>query len=173
MNSLPGQKVNKINRINSGFSFIEMILVIGIITTLMVLIIILVKPMERINYAKTESAKAQIKALSNAIEAQRVTLQKTMLQITGNVCTACSCNGGVDARTDTTCINAANASWAKISTKPMSRDPWGNTFTFEENELEFNNADCRYDQIISPGPNHTRGDADDIIVNVTHFSCPP
>lgn len=159
----------KITAYKKGFSLVELLMVLAIMAVLAIIIIALINPVGRINYAKTKSANAQMKSIANEVIMSRVVNQKTMGGITGSFCTMCSCYDR-DLRSDP-CINQTNTNWAKISLKPMPKDPWGNNYTFDENEGE--GGGCGYDSIKSAGPDHIFRNGDDISFDVSpHYSCP-
>ncbi len=162
----------------SGFTLIELLLVLAIIGVLSILIIVAINPAGRIKDTQIKSAKAQLKSLSNEIEFARVANQKVMGAITGSYCTDCGgCRCG-DARPGGACFTVSQNNWRKITQKAMPLDPWGNTFTFDENEGEGGSC-INYDYLKSPGPDHILGNSgcsangtDDIWYTVPRFICP-
>ncbi len=59
---------------------------------------------------------------------------------------------------------ACNGECNNIST--MKRDPWGNPYGIDPNELEFSGALCRRDLVLSAGPNGIVDTSDSIINDV-------
>ncbi len=57
------------------------------------------------------------------------------------------------------------ASYAKVTTAPLPLDPWGDPYTWDENEGE-NGISCTKDSISSAGPDRTLYTADDRGFNV-------
>lgn len=48
-------------------------------------------------------------------------------------------------------IETATGGIFKITS--LNRDPWGSPYALDENERESSPTDCRYDTILSAGPN--------------------
>ncbi len=79
MKDLPKLKINKTTHFpnkNLGFSLVEMLMVLAIIVVLAAIIIALINPLGRINYAKTQSAKAQMKTFQMKSKVHRFSTKR-------------------------------------------------------------------------------------------------
>lgn len=106
----------------SGFTLIELLVVISIIAILSVIGITVFTSVQ--NNARITATKATLDATYKAIEQARTLQQKTLLQVTGNGCTACSC-GSFDA----SCLSVLNTTFVtKLNMQSIPRDGWGILF---------------------------------------------
>ena len=153
-----------------GFTLIELLVVIAIIGLLSSVVL------ASLNSARAKAKTAAVNEEFHQIQVQvdnvRDTQNKVLGLITGNWCTECAFSGGVKAITQSSALAANVTSWSRVGWSQPPIDPWGAPYTFEENELEFNASDCRYDQAASAGPDGIFYTADDLNLNISHFTCP-
>ena len=160
-------------RVAAGFTLIELLVVMAIIGLLASMISASVSTAR----VRAQAAKlaADFQQIHTSIEAARTS--SVLWRVTGSGCSECAnCMGAANLHTlpsSHPCIvDLTNAFVAKIGMSALPRDPWGNPYTLDENEQEGGPLDCRYDTVVSPGPDHRRG-GDDITFNVPHFTCTP
>lgn len=164
-----------------GFTLIELLVVIFIIGLLAVVVLVSLNT-SRTN-AKYARAKQEIQEfLKSAVIAQGTTGQ-TLRQITGNGWSEGPCMGlDLRALADShACVQNWYNAIAAIQTATgntvqglvnMRRDPWGSPYGLDENELEFDSSDCRFDSIRTAGPDGVIGTGDDYSIRIPHIRCP-
>ncbi len=153
-----------------GFTLIELLVVIGIIAILIA--IGTVSYTGARNKADQAKVQADFQTMTKLIEVQRATQNMVLKDITGTTCSECTCRN-IDPTSSATCMSNLNASWDTITTEQaLLIDPWGNPYTWDENEHEVNSSDCRYDQLRSSGKDGILSNSDDVIYDLPHFLCP-
>lgn len=162
-----------------GFTLIELLIVISVVGVLAAAILVMVNPLAQINKAQNANLQLGINQMVKSIDLTRISYDNALGNITASWCSSCSCRC-VDARSDTTCLNVMNNAWSKVSSKPLPRDPWGNIYMWDENELESTGTCPGYgrDALISAGPDHIHGsgscptnDDDDTIYWIPYYKC--
>jgi len=141
-----------------SFTLIELLIVIAILGGLAAAVLVAINPNKRVSQAQAAIIQTDFSSMRNAIDTERVASQRPLGQITGNYWSAGSCQPPTKA-TDDVCVNQMNASWQKITQKNMPKDPWGNPYLLDENELE--GGACGPDGLQSVGPDHISGGEDD------------
>ncbi len=168
-----------------GFTLIELLVVIAIVGMLSSII------MSSLSSARQKSIVAKLKADAHMIDAKinlaRSNADLVMLGVTGSGCTSCGFNTSSSMQSQTAALAVNTANWVKLGFSSPPLDPWGNPYTFDENEHEGSTANCLYDTVFSAGPNgvfngNTGGSNpprivypgvnDDYYFDVTHFRCP-
>jgi len=175
---------NKIlNKKSRGFTLIELLVSIAIMGLLSSIVI------ASVSAAKTKSntakAKMEMNQIVRAITMAQREKEAYLLTITGSGCSDCSGRGGGDYR-NTPTSNAFYIAWASAISKielaanglaigisNITRDPWGTPYSLDENEGESGDSDCRYDILLSSGPDGISYTADDIFSEqIPHSKCP-
>ena len=117
--------------------------------------------------AKIGRAKADMGGLKSAAMGLRAAHDTSLAVAMGSTCTACDFQGR-NVGSPPVC-GAAVASYAPrfmlLSYDRPPFDAWGQCYMLDENEGEFEASDCRYDSIISAGPDQRwsgSGDGDDV-----------
>ncbi len=160
-----------------GFTLIELLVVISIIGLLAS--IVMVSLISSRQKAKIAKARADMQQFLKIVQVAQGESGKTLMQITGSGCSACSvCWGAGDLR-NVPATNGCYAAWVNIlntvesaavgtvsGIKKLTRDPWGSPYVVDENEKEFGPNDCRLDSFCSPADNGIAGDSDDICFEV-------
>lgn len=157
----------------SGFTLIELIVVIAIVGILATAGIFSYQA--SLDKANMTKAKVDIKDIIKAIEIARINSGKTLIEITGTVCSELSCrNGNIKTAG---CLGDYQAAIDKIEMaagskllKSLPIDPWNNPYLINENEGE--GGHCWPDNILSAGKNGTYYDSDDINVNFSPLCTP-
>lgn len=139
-----------------GFTLVELLVTISIISILSVIGITVYSGIQ--NRARDTKVSADFDAMYKNIEIARSAEQKTLRQITGQGCSDCN---GCRSSDWAACLSIMTSSYAKVTSAPLPIDPWGRPYYFDENEGEFNSADCRNDSIRSAGPDGSYGTGDD------------
>ncbi|KKR80674.1 MAG: Fimbrial protein pilin [Candidatus Daviesbacteria bacterium GW2011_GWA1_41_61] len=154
----------------AGFTIIELLVVISILAILST--IGFLSYFNTINKTTTTIVKADFVSIYKSIAIARLAKQKTFGQITQNFCSECaSCRASPNVSLDQACIDDLTASWQTISSDLLPRDPWGNPYLWDENELEGGN--CNRDSLRTVGADHLYGTADDIVSYVPRYICTP
>jgi len=175
---------NKIlNKKSRGFTLIELLVSIAIMGLLSSIVI------ASVSAAKTKSntakAKMEMNQIVRAITMAQREKEVYLLTITGNGCTYCSGTDGYDYRNIPT-SNAYYIAWVNaiskielaanglaIGVSNITRDPWGTPYHLDENEGESGSGDCRYDNLLSAGPDGIAFTSDDILSEqIPHIKCP-
>jgi prepilin-type N-terminal cleavage/methylation domain-containing protein len=165
----------RISRVRQGcgFTLIELLVVISIISLISSAVL------ASINRARDRARANKLIADFDSVRKQiELVRNGRLIDVTNNGCSDCICRSVANIHTlpatDACIINLTNSWVARIGFSVLPRDPWGNPYTLDENEHESSNADCRYDQAVSPGPDHmlTYG-GDDVVYNIPHFFCMP
>lgn len=157
-------------RKQEGFTIVELLIVVIIIGILSVLVIPnLNKSKDR---AKSAKAKGDIDTFIKATVAARIDSGNVNLRtITGVSWSANGCYNR-DLRnvptSDSCYINWNNALTKVIDAVhggvnglDMARDPWGSPYLLDENEGEQIATPCRYDSLVSAGPDGRSGSPSD------------
>ncbi|MCL4427184.1 prepilin-type N-terminal cleavage/methylation domain-containing protein [Patescibacteria group bacterium] len=149
-----------------SFTLIELLIVVAIIGILAALIIVSVNV--ALTNSKIARTKQDLQTFTRAVSIAEANTGKALMQITGSGCSECGFNGSNDIGENLNNLldsnagvqqwyndlqaiqNACNGDCNNINT--MKRDPWGNPYSLDENELEFSNDLCRRDFISSAGP---------------------
>ncbi len=160
----------------AGFSLVELMVVVSIISVLG----LIAQPnyTKFVDRAKTNSAKATMSSAKAGIMGLREIDEVNLMGITGQYCTACLSGRADGADPITWTPAAADSVWKRIGFDTTPRDGWGRMFLLDENEEEFNAADCRFDIILSAGADHIyqgTGDGDDVfgddvIIRIPYFN---
>lgn len=159
-----------------GFTLVELIVVIAIIGLLATVGITSYNMV--LNNSKTTKASADLKEFKSAIEAARIKTGSTLMDITGNGCSACLvCTGDLrNVAATHGCVVAFENVITTVSSAggfditALGRDPWGSPYVIDENDGEYESNPCRPDTLRSVGPDGTYGSADDIIINLRTIS---
>lgn len=168
----------KIN--NNGFTLIELLVVIAVIGFLAMIVFVSLSSAR--DKAKLARAKQEINSFMKAAVIAQGESRNTLLQITGNGWSEGPCIG-LDMR-NLADSNSCVQNWYNVLTTvqaatnnsvqgltDMRRDPWGSPYALDENELEFNQSDCRYDTIKTAGADGRLYTGDDYSVNIPHIIC--
>ena len=159
----------------NGFTLIELLVVVAIIGALSSIVI------ASLSGARSKAQKTRVLADFRSIQTQiditRTSQNKTLMQVVqGTGCSDCPFR---DSNTVNSAARAAdrtllNTEWQMVGFNSSPLDPWGTPYLFDENEQENGVNDCRYDLLISAGPNKIDDaqTSDDIMTNVSHFNCP-
>lgn len=169
-----------LNKTEKGFTLIELLVVISIIGLLASIVLVsLNSARNKAKYARSKEEIAQFIQLALNAQGEKV---QTLMQITGNPCSECSCRGRniqSIADSDPCVVNWYNA-LTKIQEAAgfgtnikMKRDPWDAPYGLDENEQESGSSDCRHDYIFTAGPDGIPGTADDYGININHIFCSP
>lgn len=123
-----------------GFTLIELLVVIAVIAILSLAGIAVFTVIQ--NRLRTSATSATLEAVYKQIEQKRIANQTTLLNITGNGCSECSCRNGGGGY-DLTSINSAgclavlNTTYVtKLGMQSVPYDGWGNPILMDENEFE-------------------------------------
>jgi len=159
------------NRNNTtGFTLIELIIVVVIIAVLATLGL---NSYSRITKQANETrVKSDLNSIKKAVILARSISKKTLGEITGDWCTACTvCSGNLKNVPDThACVQDYQRFISRIQPyediSHIKRDPWGSPYTLDENDGEFASNRCRPDTIRSVGPDGIYANSDDIVVSL-------
>jgi len=161
-----------------GFTLVELIVVIGIIGILATLGVGSYTNIQK--KARETKISSDLGEIKKAIESARITSGKTLGQITGNYCSACSaCWGAGDLRNvpdSHLCavrwLNAVTKISAQglIGVEDIRRDQWGSPYWLDENDGEWASDICRIDAIASAGPDGIASTADDLYIRLKPIS---
>lgn len=137
-----------------GFTLIELLVVISIIAILSIIGMVVFTNV--LKMARSQRVKADFDAMYKNIEQARIFQQKTLPRLTGNNCSECVCR-----RKDANeCLDVMTSSYAKITSAPLPKGPWGRPYMFDENEGEEyprgSGIVCRKDVLLSAGPDYIR-----------------
>lgn len=159
-------------KFSKGFTLIELLVVISIIALLTSIALVAMSNARQ--KAKTTKVTADFHQILTQIDLARNNSNQVLGGVTGNFCSDCAFRNGVPYNDPTHSADRAAllTSWQNLGVQKIPIDPWGSGYMFDENEHEAGNADCRYDALISPGPDGIDSTADDISTNISHFSCP-
>ncbi len=157
-----------------GFTLIELLVVIAVLGVLAAGVFVVINPLKRIQQAQNAQLQTTFAEMYGRINEERTARGGIVMgKITNNFCTDCVCRGK-NTKTDSTCINATNASWQKITGKNSPLDPWGGVVSFDENEQEGGDTSCAFDTLSSAGPdNILEAGGDDIRYAFLHIVCHP
>ncbi|MGE0525695.1 MAG: prepilin-type N-terminal cleavage/methylation domain-containing protein [Bdellovibrionales bacterium] len=147
-----------------GYTLIELAIslaIIGIVATLALSTYDGLATHSRVNRALLEMAE-----IKQIIVGLRVQEERILKDITGSNSTAAYFQGRT-VGSDPVCSTPLSAAptWQLLGYDPPPTDPWGNCYLLDENEGEFGPADCRFDAIISGGPDKRwegSGDGDNV-----------
>ncbi len=114
-----------------GFTLIELLVVISIIAILSVIGMVTFTTVQ--NNARINATKASLDAVYKAIEQQRILQQKVLKDITGSVCTFCSCDFPLEGECLTRFHNTFVTS---LKMESIPKDGWGDPIWLNENENE-------------------------------------
>lgn len=162
---------NQVCQKERAFTLIETLVVISVIGLLASVALV------GVNSARTKAINTKVSAdlvqIQKQIDLARLNRNATLLQITGNGCSDCA-SRGTKVITNTANLTTLLNSWRQIGFSASPQDPWKTPYLLDENELEANSTDCRYDSVWSAGPDgiNNGGIGDDIAINITHFICP-
>lgn len=172
-----------------GFTLIELLVVISIISLMSTVIF------SAVNSAKAKSSIARLKLDSKQIQTQvditRNNLDKTVVQIDGDLCDFCNFADNQPIMTQTAALNNNDNDWKSLGFKKAVTDAWGRPYIMDENEGDPNWTACTvHDIVYSVGANGlwesssyngdkatfpgivTQGLGDDYYFNLTFYSCP-
>ncbi len=132
-----------------AFTLIELLVVIAIIGVLASIVLVNLSGAQE--KAKRAKADVEMNGILKAVEIARISQDKVLKDVTGSGCSACSCWAvGCDYACET-CKNRMDLTMQRIGLDGALKDPWGNYYSFDENELEFVANPCRKDTLISYG----------------------
>jgi prepilin-type N-terminal cleavage/methylation domain-containing protein len=137
-----------------GFSLVELMVSVAIVGTLASIAI-----PHYVHFNTRASIKATMSTMSGSytyVMALRVAEGgKTLIQITGTVCTCCTYRvPGQDPiawSPDAATVNRVKKFWGGAEAGEIYTDGWGRIMLYDENELEFGPGDCRGDLVYSAG----------------------
>jgi prepilin-type N-terminal cleavage/methylation domain-containing protein len=148
---------------DAGFSLVELMVVVSIISVLG----LIAHPnyTKFVDRAKTNSAKATMSSAKAGIMGLREIDERNLIGITGSFCSACLSGRADGSDPINWTPSAGDDVWKRIGFDGTPKDGWGRMFLLDENEEEFNSGDCRFDALVSAGPDHIysgTGDGDDV-----------
>ena len=98
-----------------------------------------------LNNARTKAKKAKesadLRQIITQIEIKRDELNKPLVDITLNGCSACSCWSGNQASAG--CASVMTTTMTNIGLPSVLRNPWGYPYYMDENELEGGSCGAR------------------------------
>jgi len=173
-------------KLSKGFTLIELLVVIAIIGLLSSVVT------GSLNSARQKARVAKMNVDARNIQTQmilaRLNADTVLLGVTGSACTSCSFSAATTMQSQASALTFNAARWATLGFTSAPLDPWGNPYTFDENEHEGGTGNCTKDAVYSAGPNGilqgnvanssiqpgvvTAGAGDDFYFNVVGFSCP-
>ena len=145
----------------TGFTIVELLIVIVVIAILAAISIVAYNGIQdRANKSKADS---DVSSLVKAMRIARIQTSQTLMQVTGNGCTRCSCPYASGDMTDYSTLPKTHACWTRyydllnavasasgVNLDGLkSGDPWGSPYMIDENEGEGGN--CNRDAIFSIG----------------------
>jgi prepilin-type N-terminal cleavage/methylation domain-containing protein len=162
------------NRPARAFTLIELLVVVAIIGLISsIALSALSTARTRAQYA---SARNQLRQLAQAMVIAQGESGRTMLQITNNGCSDCSCRNVGDMRNVASthaCYTRWTAALARVQANnsiasqalgTILRDPWGSPWMLDENEGEAPAILCRPDTLRTAGSDGLHNTSDDYIV---------
>jgi len=170
----------------TGFTLIELLVVIAIIGLLSSVVL------GSLNSSRQKARVGKLNVDARNIQSQinlaRSNADAVMLGVTGSGCTSCSFNNSTTMQSQTAALTTNNSRWVTLGYTSAPLDPWGNPYTFDENEHEGGTGNCTKDAVYSAGPNGifqgqvansaiqpavvTPGAGDDFYFNILAFRCP-
>lgn len=158
-----------------GFTLIELMIVIAIIGLLSTSAMVQFDGVRK--RSKIVKVQAELKFLMNSMVMAQIASSTYMMAITGSGCTGCPCWPAMSNPSN--CVSGWNNALTKIQTvaklpglTAYQKDPWGSTYSLDENEYENALNPCgSFDRLSSAGPDKVHGGSDDISILIPHGKC--
>lgn len=152
-----------------GFTIIELLIVIVILGILASFFLVSFRTWQyRAKLSRTEGELLQIRL---KIDVARYAGDQVLGEVTGSWCSDCPCRDVPDL-IQLSSSHACITNWENVASKigfpAGTRDPWGDVYLVDENELEGGN--CNLDTLKSAGPDRKMGGGDDIIAEIPYHS---
>jgi prepilin-type N-terminal cleavage/methylation domain-containing protein len=162
----------------TAFTLVELMIVIAILGILAGALFPAMS--SYIDRSKRSAMQQDMDTISKTLQIVMWEYGISLMNITNNWCTACSCYGqSVGSSISGTCAGTVEYTWNNIfkrtngQLKNPMRDPWWGTYLFDENFWEWSHDPCRLDYMQSAGPDNIFNTSDDIHRLIPFpFPCP-